>query len=283
MAIEINKPAPLKIGSHYHYTLSSYEPVTITVMVPQVTPTDVEFALENIAREHGTTGQDVTDQWVEKNIEGMKTVEELKDALRKSLEHMNADYAEQSKLPLAAEALAERLQQSIPMEEIARYREQVRQAMAFEAMQQGLDLDTYLAQSGIPQASFDAMLDDRAAHAAGQQAALSAFAAEKKLTVDEGEIPNLLQLSPADASQVIEQARAAGQYDDLEADCLNMKAARVLVSECTCNYERETPEAAAARDQQFKAILEMMRQQDAEAAAADSADEKDGDDGLKLV
>ncbi len=36
MDLEIHKPAPLKIGDRYHYTLSSYDPVSITVTVSQI-------------------------------------------------------------------------------------------------------------------------------------------------------------------------------------------------------------------------------------------------------
>lgn len=283
MAIEINKPAPLKIGDRYHYTLSSYDPVSITVTVPTVTDTDVEFALESVAREHGTTGTAIDDAWVAANLEGVETVDQLKAALRNQLEAMNSAYAEQSKAPLCAEQLALRLSQSVPLDEIARYRDQLQQAMRLDAMQQGVDPDQYFAQMGIDQAALDAMFDDRAAQMAGQQAALSAYAAEKKLSVSDDEIPALLGLTREDGQKVIDQARGAGQLEDLRADALNMKAANVVASECTCNYAHETPTEAQARSEQYQAMLEMMRAQDAaQAQAADDKDKGDGPD-LKLV
>ncbi len=279
MAIEINKPAPLKIGDRYHYTLSSYDPVTITVTVPTVTDTDIEFAIESIAREHGATGADVDDAWVAANLEGLSTLDDLKKALHSQLEHMNSHYAEESKAPLCAGELAKRLNQQVPMDEIARYREQLQQAMRYDAMQQGVDPDQYFAQMGIDQMALDAMFDDRAAQTAGEQAALSAYAAEKKLKVADEEIAGLLGLSAADGEKVIEQARGMGQLEDLRANALNMKAANVVASECTCTYAPEP------RSEQYQAMLEMMRAQDAARAegAKDDADDKGEGPDLKLV
>ncbi|MEY8437759.1 hypothetical protein AAK967_08485 [Atopobiaceae bacterium 24-176] len=282
MAIEINKPAPLKIGGRYHYTLSSYDPVTITVTVPTVTDTDIEFALESVAREHGATGADVNDAWVAANLEGLSTVDELKSALRSQLDHMNSHYAEESKAPLCASELAKRLNQQVPMDEIARYRDQLQQAMRYDAIQQGVDPDQYFAQMGIDQAALDAMFDDRAAQTAGEQAALSAYAAEKKLKVADEEIAGLLGLSPADGEKVIEQARGMGQLEDLRANALNMKAANVVVSECTCTYAHETPAQAEARSEQYETMLEMMRAQDSAKSDDKDADKGDAPD-LKLV
>lgn len=284
MAIEINKPEPLKIGTHYHYTLSSYEPVSITITVPTVTDADVEFALESIAHEHGTSGDKVDDAWVQENL-GAPSLDALKKSLHSQLEHMNSQYAEESKAPLAARELALRLNQSVPVDEIAKYRNQLQQSMAFEAAQQGIDLSHYLAQLGVNQASMDAMLDDRAAQTAGEQAALSAYAEEKKLKVVEDELPRLLQLTKEDAEKVVEQARGLGQLDDLMSDARNVKAANVAASEATCTYAHETPEEAKVRSEQYHAMLEMMRQQ--AQAQADESDEGDKpspeDKGFKLV
>lgn len=280
MAIEINKPEPLKIGNRYHYTLSSYEPVSVTITVPTVTDTDVEFALESIAHDRGTTGDKIDDAWVKENL-GDGTVEDLKKQLRAQLEHMNSQYAEESKAPLAARELALRLNQSVPMDEIAKYRSQLQQSMAFEAAQQGIDLNHYLAQLGVNQASMDAMLDDRAAQTAGEQAALSAYAEEKKLKVVEDELPRLLQLTKDDAEKVVEQARGLGQLDDLMADALNIKAANVAASEATCTYAHETPEEAKARSEQYETMLKMMREQ---AKMAEKDDKESPEDkGFKLV
>ncbi len=198
---------------------------------------------------------------------------------------MNSHYAEESKAPLCAGELAKRLNQQVPMDEIARYREQLQQAMRYDAMQQGVDPDQYFAQMGIDQMALDAMFDDRAAQTAGEQAALSAYAAEKKLKVADEEIAGLLGLSAADGEKVIEQARGMGQLEDLRANALNMKAANVVASECTCTYAHETPAEAEARSEQYQAMLEMMRAQDAARAegAKDDADDKGEGPDLKLV
>ena len=76
-----------------------------------------------------------------------------------------------------------------------------------------------------------------------------------------------------------------GQLEDLRANALNMKAANVVASECTCTYAHETPAEAEARSEQYQAMLEMMRAQDAARAegAKDDADDKGEGPDLKLV
>jgi FKBP-type peptidyl-prolyl cis-trans isomerase (trigger factor) len=259
MGIEISKPAPLKIGTTYYYTLSSYDPVAITVTVPQVTDADVDFTLEGILQEKGQTLDTVTDAWVAENIEGVKTLAQAKDVMRAQLEHMNSDYAEQSKPGLCSTELAKRLVQAVPAEEIARFKDQLEQSMAYDAMSQGIALDDYLAQMGISRAQFDGLLSERAKEGVEQQAALSAYASEKKLKIDDSEIPTFLQIPQDQADELIKQAKAAGQLDMLRQECLNMKAANVVTSECSCTYVRETEDDAMTRAQQYEAVLAMQK------------------------
>jgi FKBP-type peptidyl-prolyl cis-trans isomerase (trigger factor) len=279
MSIEINKPAPLKIGNTYHYTLSSYEPVSITVVVPSVTDADVEFGLAGIASDKGAKLADVNDAWVKENL-GAPSVAEVREALRRQLEQMNAQYAEDSKPGLCATELSKRLNQAVPADEIARYAAQLEQSMAFDAMSQGVQLDEYLAQMGVMRSQFDEMLTARGKEGAEQQAALAAYAAEKKLKVDDSEIPALLGMSVADGQKVIEDAKKAGQLGDLRRDCLNMKAANVAATECSCNYVHETQEDADLRAEQYQAVLAMM---DAQAEAVAQAEDGKEDKGFKLV
>ncbi|BCV19651.1 hypothetical protein AAK684_06480 [Leptogranulimonas caecicola] len=284
MDLEIHKPAPLKIGDRYHYTLSSYDPVSITVTVSQVTDADIDFAIAGIASSNGIKPEDIDDAWVAEHIDGASTVQEFRTTLRSQLEAMNTQSVEQSKPALCAQQLALRLNQAVPMDEIAKYRSALEQSMSFEAAQAGMDLATYAAHMGIDSAAMTAMLDDRAAHVAGEQAALSAYAAEKKLKVADQEIPALLGLNPQDGEKVIEQARGAGQLEDLRADALNMKAARVITSECNCTYKHESAEEAQARSEQLKAFAEMMLTQQNEETQDDKGDDKeDNKSNFKLV
>lgn len=257
-----SKPIALKVGNHYHYTLSSYEPVSVTVHVPSVGELDVEFMMENLAHMHNTTLAKIDDTWLQKNMDGIKNIDEFRRAMRAEAERLNAQYAEDQKTAAVVAELARRLEQQVPLDEISRYREQLLQAMQFDAQRQGTNLEQFLAQMGVSSANLDSILDDRAAKTAGQDAALSAYATHKKLKVPEEEIPALLQLPLEQATEVIEQARKSGHMDALEHDCKNIKASQLVVGEADVTYSHDTPEQTKQREEELKQMLQQIHAMD---------------------
>lgn len=273
MAIE--KPAPLQIGNRYYYTLTSYDPVSITVTVPKVTDDDVEWSIKALARRSKIEPEQLDDAWVAANVEGVDTVDQLKDALHSQLDDMNSRYTEQSKPALCTRELAKRLCQSVPADEVARTRQMVLQSLEADAQSQGGSLQDMLAQTGMSQMSLDKMLDDEAQATAEQEAALAAFAEEKKLKVDDAELPALLNLSPTDTDSLIKQAKEHGQMDQLREAALREKASRSVAAECSCTYEIESAEAAKKRIEQYEMLDQM--QQGTGKTDADSGDEDASD------
>ncbi len=269
------KPVALRVGDHYHYTLSSYDPVAVTVHVPSVGDVDVEFMMENMAHANHTTLAKIDDAWVEKNLEGLKTVEDFKKAMRAQAEHLNAHYTEDQKTGAVLEALARRLEQEVPLDEIARYRDQLYQAMKFDAEKQGTTLEHMLSHMGVGEAGLDAMLDERAAQTAGQDAALAAYAEHKKLKVPTEEIPAILHLPPQQGEEVIEQAQKAGQMAQLERTCRNAKAAQLVVGEADVTYSHDTPEQTKAREEHMRGLLQQIRAMDQASVVEGNKEKKD--------
>ena len=141
-----NKPEPLFIDGHYHYTLSSYEPVEVTLTVPHLTDEEVGYGIAGIVAERGWNDDDLpTDAWIAENVEGINTLAELQQAVREELEQINARYVESTKAGLCAKELARRVEQRIPAESIERARDTVRQGFEMQAMQNGVDLAQLLA------------------------------------------------------------------------------------------------------------------------------------------
>lgn len=130
-----NKPEPLFIDGHYHYTLSSYEPVEVTLTIPHLTDEEVGYGIAGIVAERGWNDDDLpTDAWIAENVEGINTLAELQQAVREELEQINARYVESTKAGLCAEELARRVEQRIPTESIERARDTVRQGFEMQAM-----------------------------------------------------------------------------------------------------------------------------------------------------
>ena len=260
----IIKPEPLRLGDRFFYTLTSYDPVTIEIRVPRVIEDDVDLALEGLIAERcqGRDAADVptpatlTDEWVAAEYPEIGTVDNLRLALRRQLEQMNAQASEESKGPRCAAELAKRLGQSVPEGEVARVRAQIQQSMAADLAREGMSVNDFMRSAGLPEMSLNAMLDEQAQAAAEQDAALDAFAQERKLKVEDAELPQFLGAPSLDEAQrVIEDARSRGQLEYLRQVATRMKAMRILVAECSCGYVQETLEEAEQRTAEVRKLM----------------------------
>lgn len=253
MAIETNKPLPLEVNGSYHYTLSSTDPVEIEITTPRTTDEDLNFALERFAFEHGKEASELTDDWVAGNL-GLATVDALKDTLRKELEHANENQAEAQKLVLTADALASRLEQKIPPEVIAQFKDIVRHNLELDAQRTGLSLPEFMNAMGLQEAA----LDELARVSAEREAAFGAYADAKKIEVEELELANLMGIDQKQAQHVIEQAREKSDLDKLLQDARPKKAANIVSAQAKITYNVESPEAAQERATHYGELIEVM-------------------------
>lgn len=279
--MSIEKPLPLMVGNKAYYSLTSYDPVEITVDVPYTLDEDVDYVLSMTLKEMGGSLANLSDPaWVSENFEGLSTESQVRAAMRRELEMMNMQMAEQQKLGRCIEALAARLAQSIPPQHLERAREEVRMRFTQQLQSDGLTPGQFMQRTHTTAAQLDAMFDRQAQQMCEGDAALAAYAHEKKLKVDEQEYARLLGMEPEEMKKVIEQARAAGQSDDLHEAALQAKAAQIVVAECSCSYRHETPEQAKARVSQYRQMEQMF------AGAGDDSESEppvSENSGFKLV
>lgn len=249
-----NKPEPLFIEGHYHFTLSSYDPVQITITVPHVSEREVEAELNGALRSRGHAGEGApSDEWVAEHFEGIESLSALRDAIRAEQEHMNQAYSEFSKASLCATELAKRLEQSVPAQLVQTASDSLIQGYQQYTQQQGLPLEAALSGMGMSPEDFQAMLANQAIELATQEAALDAFADEYAIAADESELPGVLEVSPAMAKQIIEDARAHNALDDLLRVAVRTKVRNILAAEAEVTYEHESAEDAEKRVEQMLA------------------------------
>lgn len=249
-----NKPEPLFIEGHYHFTLSSYDPVQITITVPHVSEREVEAELNGALRSRGHAGEEApSDKWVAEHFEGIESLSALRDAIRAEQERMNQAYSEFSKASLCATELAKRLEQSIPAQLVQTASDSLIQGYQQYTQQQGLPLEAVLSGMGMSPEEFQAMLANQAIELATQEAALDAFADEYAIVADESELPGVLEVSPTMAKQIIEDARAHNALDDLLRVAIRTKVRNILAAEAEVTYEHESAEDAEKRVEQMLA------------------------------
>ena len=255
----IEKPLPLMVGNKAYYSLTSYDPVEISVDVPYTSEADVDYALEMTVRELGGTLANLDDPaWAAEHFDGMSDKAQIREAVRQQVSAMNAQIAEQQKVGKCVEALSARLAQSIPPQHLEEAKNAIKARFVQQLQAEGLTPDQFLARSGTSAMQLEAMFDRQAQQMAEGDAALSAVAHERKLKVDEMEYGRLLGLAPDALNQVMEQARAAGQLDDLREAALRAKAAQLVVAECACTYNHETAAQAEARIRQYRQMEQMF-------------------------
>ena len=194
---------------------------------------------------------------------------------------MNMEIATSQKAAACVDELRKRLRQSVTPQRLNDARELVDHSFAESLDADGLTVAQFMQQTGTTEAMLDAMLEARSRDTAEGGAALLAYAREKKIRVDESELPELMGMDPKDAAQVVAGSRAAGQYDRLMEGALLTKATKIVVDESICTYEHETPEEARARVAEFVRYRDMVQGQ----AEDDSSSEPpaQGKTGFKLV
>lgn len=262
---DIRKPQPFYVDGKAYYTLSSYDPVSITVNVPYTTDADVEYTLNAAVAQAGGTAQSLADPgWIRAHFDGVDNVDQLRAAIRSEVDAVNRQVAEESKPSRCAEELAKRLNQSVPQQDVDDVRNGLEQAFEIRLSQQGVTLDQFLAQTGGRRSDVSDMFAEQARELAEQQAAIDAYAAKLKIQATDDELPRLLGLGGDQWNQIAAEARSAGRYDDLRDAATRNKAIEQVVSACHCTYHHETPAEAGARVSELQR-LEREAQRASEA------------------
>ena len=286
----IQKPEPLVIGNKAFYTLTSYGPVDVQVHMANITDEEVALSVQTLVQEAGGTEQDLADPaCVASHFEGIEDKQHLLERTRAYLESLNEDSAENQKVSGCLDALAERLCQSVPAAQVAQVKDVLFQDIAQQIAATGQPVEAALEQMGVRPDQLDAMLQSEAMREAEHEAALDAYASEKKIKVDETDLPHLLQLSPADAQALIESAKATGRLDQLLETARRAKTIDAVVAECNCTYVQETEEETKKHLEGMRAAMHQREELARRSAGVTEKDVTGGganggsDSGLKLV
>ena len=260
--MELVKPEPLIIGGRAHYTLTSYDPVSIEVYVATTSPQDVEMALQMTVMQMGGGPAELqSDAWIRENFEGLHNAAELRELIRQELSAMNAEVAERQKVQKCAEALAKRLVQSVPRSSVMRAEKALAESFAMGLQEQGATEADFLAQTGMRTSDLQAMFAAQAKDAAEQEAAIDAWIEHRKLEVSDDELPRYIGMpEEEDATQILEQLRLSGQMAEARQLALRNKAMGIVVAEASCTYRHETPAEAQARSREAQRTLDAQMQ-----------------------
>lgn len=273
------KPKPFLVDGKPFYTLSSYEPVSVTITIPYTTRQDVEFALELACQARGGTMESLRDPaWVKRNFD-MDSVDELRIMMRSFVADSNAKVAREELPTLCVRELAKRLEQSVTKAEVARARHNLRAEFLQRLRDDGHTLEELLESTAADEAQLSAMFDRQAQQTAEEAAALDALVQHRMVHVSFEELPSLLGVSEREADRIEAEARAAGNYAELRATARRNKALRMVLDECDVTYRYETEAEASAREDDTNYLeegVQLMREAKAAAKEEEDAGEKDG-------
>ena len=238
--MELVKSEQLIIDGVAHYTLTSYDPVSIEVDVPPVTDADIDQAMQmSVAQLGGTPASLNDDAWIRENFEGVNNAIELHEALREQMLFMNEQYAEEQKTVRCSIELGRRLMQRVSTKRVSEVRRMIDAMFQASLKADGVTMEQFLAQSGMRRDEFENMLDMRAQSEAETEAALDAWVEHFGMTVEDDELPGLLGIDPEQAEQFLKQMHATGDIKDARTAALRSKALAQVVNECECTYHHE--------------------------------------------
>ena len=238
--MELVKPEPLIIDGVAHFTLTSYDPVSVEVDVPPLTDADVDQAmLMSVAELGGTPASLNDDAWIRENFEGMNNARELRETIREQMLFMSQEYAEEQKTVRCSIELARRLMQRVSTKRVSEVRRMIDTMFEASLKADGVTMDQFLAQSGMRREEFENMLDTRARGEAETEAALDAWVEHYGMTVTDDELPALLGIDSEQADQFLRQMHATGEIKDARAAALRSKALAEVVNGCECTYHHE--------------------------------------------
>ena len=271
--MELVKPEPLIIGGRAHYTLTSYDPVSIEVDVASTLDADVELALRmSVTQMGGGPAELANDAWIRQNFEGLHNATELREYIRQELQAMNGQAAEQQKAQKCAEALAKRLVQAVPQAEVAQAERMMAESFALELQEQGISQAQFLAQSGLRASDLELMFAEQAKDAAEQQAAIDAWIEHRKLQVSDDELPFFVGMpQDHDPKALVSELRMSGQLEAARQLALRNKAIGIVVAEASCTYRHETPAEAQARNAQLRQALDAQTRSEQDRASKPNA------------
>ncbi|NLH91377.1 MAG: hypothetical protein GX481_02765 [Atopobium sp.] len=251
--MDIQKPTPLMVGGKAYYTLTSYDPVSIEVKVPRVTDDDVTSAFDSMVTQSGGDVSSAKDpSWLKQHF-GTDDMKQIRATIHAQVTDANYELLNQQREQACATELAKRLAQCVPASHVAEVRRQMAANLAQQIQASGMGTDQFLAKMGIGHTGLEALLDRQAQSIAEQEAALGAFAQEKKLGVTEEDYPRLLHISASRCQKLLVKAKSIGQTEQLHDSALHNRALEIVVAESKCSYSHETVEEAATRNKHIHA------------------------------
>ncbi len=247
MAIEITKPQPMKVGDKYVYTLSSYEPIEATIRVPLVDDEEVRLACEALFAQTDQTFETVTDEWLAQNMPGMTGKEQLLQDIRATLDKLNEEFLQEQKSMACMAQMIDRLEQEVSSEQINEMYQALYQDYLAQLASEGMSEAELLKALDGGQNLIEQTIMNEAKDICAYDAALDAYVSHAELTLEDGDMAQLLQQPQEQIDKMIEAAREAGMYEKVYANALRAKALFNIMNEMSVVYEYETPEEAQAR------------------------------------
>lgn len=206
---------------------------------------------------------DVTDEWVKEKL-SYENVAELRDRLGKMVTSRKESMREQEKGYLGLEKLAERLEGE-PTDPVIEEAEKKNYQDYFRTLQeQGMTLDSYLAQLGITADEYRQKMHEQAIVSARENLALDALVRHLGLEATDEEISDAFKEAGLDPAKSMAEWRSQGSLAFLREGIARDKAAKWV-------RENEKIVTVAAEDKKPAAKKTAAKKADKAEEAADEA------------
>lgn len=182
---------------------------------------------------------EINDEFAKKNM-GFETLKELKEQIKNQVEQEKARMLPVLKENKCMEELGKRLDVELPKSVCEKKEQQLLQDFFTQLQQNGMTFDMYLQQQNIDADKFKADLKKQAKDVAKQDAALDAYAANKKIKVSQEEIEEEFKHGdPKNWKDLYNDWKKRGELHIVVQAISRMKAAKDLVDNAKVNTESD--------------------------------------------
>jgi trigger factor len=179
----------------------------------------------------------VTDAWVEDTIPGAKTVDDLREMIRREGMEFKEKEFEDQKFFVVASELAKRFKGRISDDLYEYTRTSLLQNLTQSLEQQGMTLEQYLKQMGMEEQQFSMSVMMQVRETLRQGFALDALAKHLKLTLTEADIEDAIhRIAPGNEERARQEYEGTGRTYLLNEAALRTKANKWLLETANIEY-----------------------------------------------
>lgn len=225
------------------FKLTDYDNLSITMpQKPALSEEDVDAQLfEYVLSTNGSIKSinELDDEWVKKNFEGLETIEDVRQAIKDDFDRETEVEYSDMKFHACCDALVDRLEGEIDEDVLESNVEAMRQANERRLDAMNISMSQFLREESLTPEQYDQKLRDETTHQLRLNVALDLLADVLGMQVGNHELTDYLQTN--DPKAFLDEIREKDMVEEARRAAVRVKTMRRAVDTAIVNGAIETP------------------------------------------